>query len=176
MWETISSVLTSPTSWQVLLTLVVVILMLIIMTKAGMLRIRTRYVSLGESYDEGKKINQRVIRRQIEYAEAFCTNLLADIERMSPELAFGGWKVRCVLEMVYDEIIKWISFNHITDDPVYINNKVAVIRALVMKNDPIEMFKTTEFETKIREWVNVMVKQLVAIREDTYRAEQEKKK
>lgn len=169
MWEAISNTLTSPGAWQVLLTIIVIILMIIIMAKAGMLKIHTRFVSVGESYDEGKRMNQRVIRRQIEYAEAFCTNLLADIEHMQAELAFGGWKTRCILEMVYDEIVKWISFNHITDDRIYIDNKVQVIRALVMKNEPVDYFKTAEFEQKIEDWVTIMVKQLVAIREDTYK-------
>lgn len=170
MWEAISTTLTSPGAWQVLLTIIVIVLMIIIMAKAGLLKIHTKVVSLGESYDEGKRVNQRVIRRQIEYAEAFCTNLLADIEQMFPEQNYGGWKTHCILEMVYDEIVKWISFNHITYDDVYINNKVTVIRALVMRNNPVDMFKTPEFEAKIAEWVKIMVKQLVAIREDTYKA------
>lgn len=157
-----------------LLTVIVIVLMTIIMAKTGILKVNTRYVSLG-TYDEGKRINQRVIRRQIEYAEAFCTNLLADVEHMQSELQFGGWKTRCILEMVYDEIVKWISFNHITDDRVYINNKVAVIRALVMKNEPADYFKTEEFEHKIEEWVTTMVKQLVLIREDTYKDKEKKK-
>ena len=176
MWEAIGNVFTSPGGWQVLLTIVVIILMIIIMIKAGMLKIHTKYVSLGESYDAGRKINQVIIRRQIEYAEAFCTNLLADIYNMFPEQNFGGWKTRCILEQVYDEIIRWISFNHITNDDVYINNKVTIIRALVMKNDPVDIFKTTDFEDKIRGWVVTMVKQLVMIREDTYNQVNNKKK
>lgn len=168
MWEAIGNVFTSPQGWQVLLTIVVVVLMLIIMTKSGMLKIHTKFMSLGESYDAGKKMNQIVVRRQIEYAEAFCTNLLADIYNMFPEQNYGGWKTRCILEQVYDEIIRWISFNHITNDDIYINNKVTIIRSLVMKNDPVDIFKTKEFENKIHEWVVIMVKQLVMIREDTY--------
>ena len=125
-------------------------------------------MSLGESYDAGKKMNQIVVRRQIEYAEAFCTNLLIDIYNIFPEQNYGGWKTRCILEQVYDEIIRWISFNHITNDDIYINNKVVIIRALVMKNDPVDIFKTKEFEDKIHDWVAQMVKQLVIIREDTY--------
>lgn len=168
MWEALSNVFTSPGGWQVLLTAVVIILMLVIMAKAGLLRVHTRFVSLGESYDKGKKVNQRVVRRQIEYAEGFCTNLLADIYQMYPEQAFGGWKTRCILEQVYDEIIKWISFNHITDDDIYIDNKVVQIRAVVMRNEPADFFKSVEFEAKIRDWVKTVVKRLVAIRHQAY--------
>lgn len=166
MWEAIGNVFMSPMGWQVLLTIILIVLLLIIMVKSGMLKVHTKYVQLGE-YDRGKKINQRVIRRQIEYAEGFCTNLLADIEHMYPEQAYGGWKTHCILELVYDEIIKWISFNHITNDDIYINNKVVIIRAIVMKCDPADFFKTPEFEGKIKEWVTQMVKQLVLIREST---------
>ena len=175
MWEAIGNVFTSPGGWQVLLTIVVIILMIIFMAKSGMLKVHTRFISVGESYDAGKKINQIVIRRQIEFAEAFCTNLLADIYQLYPEQAYGGWKTRCILEQVYDEIVRWISFNHITNDDIYINNKVTIIRALVMKNDPADYFKTKEFEDKIQGWVISMVKQLVTIRTDTYNQVNKKK-
>lgn len=175
MWEAIGNVFTSPSGWQVLLTIVVIILMIIFMAKAGVLKVHTRFVSVGESYDAGKKINQIVVRRQIEFAEAFCTNLLADIYQLYPEQAYGGWKTRCILEQVYDEIVRWISFNHITNDDIYINNKVTIIRALVMKNEPADYFKTKEFEEKISGWVVTMVKQLVTIRTDTYNQVSKKK-
>lgn len=173
--EWIGTALSSPYTWEVLIGLVVVILIVMLMAKTGLLKIHTKAVSIGD-YESGKKINQRVVRRQIEFAEAFCTNLLAEIEHMYPEQHFGGWKTRCILELVYDEIIKWISFNHITDDEVYINNKVAVIRATVMRNDPDDFFKTSEFEEKIRMWVLQMVKQLVAIRVDTLKGDKREQK
>lgn len=175
MWEALGNVFTSPSGWQVLLTIVVIILMIIFMAKAGVLKVHTRFVSVGESYDAGKKINQIVVRRQIEFAEAFCTNLLADIYQLYPEQAYGGWKTRCILEQVYDEIVRWISFNHITNDDIYINNKVIIIRALVMKNEPADYFKTKEFEEKISGWVVTVVKQLVTIRTDTYNQVSKKK-
>lgn len=175
MWEAFSNIFTSPGGWQVLLTAIVIVLMLVIMAKAGLLRVHTKFVSLGESYDRGKKVNQKVVRRQIEYAEGFCTNLLADIYQMFPEQAYGGWKTRCILEQIYDEIIKWISFNHITESDTYIDNKCVVIRAIVMRNEPADFFKTQEFETKIHEWVVSMVRQLVKIREETYKEEEGKK-
>lgn len=164
--EWIGTALSSPYTWQVIIGLVVVIMLVIVMAKTGILKIHTRAVSIGD-YESGKKINQKVVRRQIEYAEAFCTNLLADISNMYPDQAFGGWKVRCILELIYDEIIKWISFNHITSDDIYITNKVEVIRSIVMKNNPADFFKTPEFEDNIRKWCTQMIKQLVLIREDT---------
>lgn len=157
MWEAIKSVLTSANAWQVLVTAVIIVVAAVLCVRAGIISINTKHVTIGADERE-----RDTIRRQKEYAHSACTSMLNTILKMDSNL--DVWRVKCVLEYVYDEIIDWITFNHITTDSEYVAVKSASLRAIVRSNVDKDIFFTDEFNQVIDSFARNMITELIRIR------------
>lgn len=157
MWESISKVLTSENACEILFFLAVLIVAAIVLIKTGAVTIRTKHVRVGRAEAE-----REVIRRQVEAAHDF----IMSIEGKIPENPkYGGYFTKYILERVYDKVIEWVMFNHITDTPMYVQDKQATICNLVYTFSISEEYKTSEFKNRMCNWTAELIARLVRTRE-----------
>lgn len=165
MWETIGKVLTDKNAWFILLfvflVIVFIILLLMHLSKKGYIKISTKSVQVGDDLRE-----RDIIRQQVEWSHIYVTALYSQIHPSHPvDDRYNGFMTKYILEVVYSEIVDWITFNHIKIDSDYISIKQAKVKALVYSFDLKPEFKTPKFEHQIEYWVEDVIKKLVMIRE-----------
>lgn len=161
MWEAISSILTSSNALQTMIVLLILVLILIMMIKTGMLRVRTTHVHIGMSESDKERT---IIREQTDWVHTYLLGLEGKIRQMTPELKHGGFFTKYVLEICFDEIVKWITFNHIEDSDRYIQVKQDKICSLIYAQNVDKIFQTKEFNERIRHWVKEVICKLIEIR------------
>lgn len=157
MWESISKVLTSENACEILFFLAVLIVAAIVLIKTGAVAIRTKHVRIGKAEAE-----REVIRRQVEATHDFIMSIEGKIPE-KPEC--GGYFTKYILERVYDKVIEWVMFNHITDTPMYVQDKQATICNLVYTFSISEEYKTPEFKNRMCNWTAELIARLVRTRE-----------
>lgn len=157
MWETISNILTSGNAIFVLVTILLLVVVLAILGKKGILVFDIKGIKLGYSEQE-----RTIIRQQSEWAKLYCDSMEPLLPH--PE-GYDIWKSRYILECVYDEILTWITYNHITTNDSYIeikqNKLIFLITSLTVKKD----FQSDEFNDFIRKETKFIIQKLVQIRE-----------
>lgn len=165
MWETIGTVLTSKEFLGNVPAIILLIVAICIIGKLLKVQIKTDHFQIGgesvEAYYERK-----IVQEQSEYAHSFLNGLVGKITTACSDqkLAYEGWMTKCILELVYDEFVNWIHYNHITADDAYISVKQAKIKAIIYSNPVREEFKTHEFEERIDKWCREIIQELVRIR------------
>lgn len=96
-----------------------------ILVKKGILTIHTKYVSTGLVERERK-----TIRHQMTHAYQSCTAFISKlpfIEGCSKE------QMRNVCELIYDEMITWVVFNHIKDTGSYVSIHQEAIWNIILR-------------------------------------------
>ena len=161
MWESITNVLTSangvPLLIIVVLLLILVIRMGIKLGKAGLLSIHTKHISIGKSISE-----RELIRRQIESAHDFIMSIEGKL--ITDNIKYNEYFAKYVLERVYDKVIEWIMFNHITVNQLYIRDKQDTVLNLIYALPVNEDFKTPEFKARVENWVKELIEKLVNVK------------
>lgn len=157
MWEAISQVLTSANALEVLIFLAVIVIFAIVLVKSGTVAINTKHLRIGQAEKE-----REIIRRQVEAAHDFIMSIEGKIPE-KPE--YGGYFTKYILERVYDKVIEWVMFNHITDTPMYVQDKQATICNLVYTFSISEEYKTPEFKNRMCDWTAELIARLVRTRE-----------
>lgn len=157
MWGAISQVLTSANAWEVLIFLAVIVIFAIVLVKSGTVAINTKHLRIGKAEKE-----REIIRRQVEAAHDFIMSIEGKIPE-KPE--YGGYFTKYILERVYDKVIEWVMFNHITDTPMYVQDKQATICNLVYTFSISEEYKTPEFKNRMCNWTAELITRLVRTRE-----------
>lgn len=158
MWQAISDVLTSGNALQVLIFLAVVIALFILLVKSGIVAIKTKHLQIGKIEKE-----REIIRRQIETAHNFIMSIEGKINADTAECNIFFTKY--VLELVYDKVIEWVVFNHISNSPMYIQDKQETICNLVYRFPIGDAFKTPEFKNRMQNWTTELITRLVQTRE-----------
>lgn len=152
MWESISSVLNGNNGILVIIAVVVIILVLIYLSKNGGFALHTSFLSLG-----GADRERDVIRHQIESAHAEV--LLAMDSLNIPD----DWHTKYIFERVYDKVVEWVIFNHISTTPLYIESKFMAVYNLCTSLGMVEL-RENENKEKLHNWVRELVHKLVDIR------------
>ena len=158
MWDAIAKVLTNSNALLVLVFLVIFFLLFVLLARTGLVQIHTNSFRMGADTRE-----RDIIRQQIEWSHSFVMSLKAQI--VVDESKYNGFKTKYVLECVYDEIINWITFNHINLDSDYISIKQEKMRAVVRSMDLQPEFYTKEFDRRMDKWTEEIIHKLVKIRE-----------
>jgi hypothetical protein len=158
MWEAIKEVLTSSNSLQILIFVTLLILLGVLLIRGNYLRIRTQHLKIGTDETE-----RAILRQQIEYSNQYITGLYGLIKSKYPK--FDTIKTKYILEVVYDEVVNWISFNHISKSEIYIMVKQEKIRGLIFEMDVTEGIKSNEFKELMNAWTKEIINRLVDIRE-----------
>lgn len=155
--ENLTKILTSSNAVPILITFVVIILIVAILGKKGLLTFDIKGIKLGQS-----ELERTIIRQQSEWAKLYCDSMEPRLPH--PE-GYDIWKSKYILECVYDEILTWITYNHITTNDSYIeikqNKLIFLITSLTVKKD----YQTEEFNDIIRKETKFIISKLVQIRE-----------
>ena len=161
MWNAIKEILTSQNGVLISVLLLILIIMILVLIiafgKSGLLKINTKYVTLGN-----KVSDRELIRRQIEKAHEFVMSIEGKI--ISSESNYNEYFVKYILERVYDKVIEWITFNHITVNQLYIQDKQDTILNLIYALPIHDEFKTPEFKHRVENWVKELIEQLVNVK------------
>lgn len=161
MWESISNTLTSDNGPRLLITIAVLVLIIILLAiklgKAGLLSIHTKHVNIGSKVSE-----REIIRRQIEVAHDFIMSIEGKL--VCDNSKHNGYFTKYILERVYDKVIEWIMFNHITVNQLYIQDKQDTILNLIYAQPISDEFKTPEFKGRVENWVKELVERLVNVK------------
>ena len=157
MWDFIKAVSTSVYIIPVLIFTLIVLLTVILLIKKGLISVNTKAVRVGTSESE-----RAIIRQQIEWVHLHCDSL----EKSLPHPQnYDIWRGKYILERMYDEIVDWITFNHICTSEGYISIKQeriwATIQSLVRKNE----FSSPEFKEFIYNDTEYIIRRLVHIRQ-----------
>lgn len=157
MWEAIKEILTSSNAVSVLLFLAVCIIGAFVLVKTGMLQIHTEAVRVGAADDE-----RTIIRHQLDYVK----HHLRGIERKLPKPDnYNEYLGRFIVEVVYDEYVNWITFNHISRSEKYISVKQNQIVDIISQYTIKDEFKTDEFFDFVRKDTKETILELINIRE-----------
>lgn len=156
-WEKIIDLLMSSNAVPVLFFFIVFILILAFLGKKGILSFDVKGIKLGSSETE-----RTIIRQQSEWTKLYCDSMEPRLPH--PE-GYDIWKSRYILECVYDEIMTWITYNHITTNESYVeikqNKLVFLINSLTTKDD----FHAKEFNDLVKSETKFIIQKLVQIRE-----------
>lgn len=158
MWETISTVLTSANAWQVLIFLAIAVFIFVILVKGGVIAIKTKHFRIGQA-----EIERETIRRQVEAAHDFIMSIEGKINADTSH--YNGYFTKFILERVYDKAIEWIMFNHISNTPMYVQDKQDTVCNLVYTFNIGDEFKTPEFKKRMCNWTQELIAKLVQTRE-----------
>lgn len=158
MWETIKEILLSGNAWFILIFIFVVLVVFAIFTKKGTIKVNTKHIQIGNELTQ-----RELIRRQVETAYTFIMSLEGKI--ICDTSKYNGYLTKYILERVYDKVIEWIMFNHITTNQLYVQDKQDSICNLVYTMNIGEDFKTPEFKTRMCNWVKELIEQLVQVKE-----------
>lgn len=157
MWDAIARILTNANALLVLVFVTGFAFVLILLAKSGLVQITTGVFSLGADVKE-----RDIIRQQVEWSHSYLMGLESEIKA---EPIYGGYYTKYILERVYDEVIKWITFNHINIKSDYISIKQMRIKSIVYSFNIDEKFHSKDFERKLDRWTDELIRKLVTIRE-----------
>ena len=152
----LATILTSSNAVSLVILSIVIILILAFLVRAGLVKFKSDKLSIGYQDKE-----RTIIRQQIEFAENACMSfiLAKDIPTDCDK-----YRIRFVNEKLYDEMIKWISFNHITKDDTYVEIKQNIIWGLINTYTDKDFFKTEEMHEIVNAEVKRIIYKLVDIR------------
>ena len=156
MWEAIEHLLNGSNALAILLFMVFVVIVLAILSKKGLISINTNTVQIGAADKE-----RDIIRQQVEWVHMHCQGFENAMKK--PE-GYNEWLGRYIVEKVYDECINWITFNHISASPAYVDIKAEKIVDLIHKYAKLDEYKTPEFDEIVREEVRICIEKLLQIR------------
>ena len=154
--QSIYGILTSSNALLIICGILLILIIFIKGIKDGYLRFNRAGINVGNADKE-----RNIIRQQIEYTHTYLTSLENELE-IGHDV--NKWRVKYVIERVYDEIVDWISFNHITDKGDYIQSKQekvwCLVQSLVYKSE----FQSDEFRARCDEVISHIIMHLIKIR------------
>jgi len=157
MWETISTILTGPNAFVVLIFLAFVSVILFILVKSGAIRISTPNMSINTG-----DVERNIIRQQLDYVSLHLNGLEAKMDKPDDYNEYLG---KLIIEKVFDEYVNWITFNHINKSPAYVEIKQERVVSLIRQYTIKEEFRSEEFEDLIRKDTKEVIEALIRIRE-----------
>lgn len=160
MWETVGNVLNGNNAIPVLVFAIIVFVALGILGKKGVISINKGGVRIGSDEKE-----LTIVRNQSQWAYLFIMSLkgkLLTMESPVREDFFADY----VLERVYDKVVEWITYNHISNNNSYIEIKQSELKCIVYSLPIQDEFKTPEFEVRMNGWTKEIILNLIKIRKE----------
>lgn len=158
MWDAVGKILSGSNGVAIALLIVLVIGLVVICARQGLVRIQTDRLTVGRDAGETERA---ILRNQIEWTKLSTQAYEKQIPR--PE-GYDEYLGRYISELVFDEIVNWIVFNHIEDTRTYIGIKQEIIWNIVQAHVKRPDMRSDEFRRWLDEYVLHVVKNLVAIR------------
>lgn len=160
--EHLVTILTSEAFLKNIPNVLMLVLALMIAVKLGVIKVKTKHVQIGKMSESDKE--RSVLREQIDWVHTYIQGLEGKIRLVGPELKYGGFFTKYILELVYDEIVRWITFNHISTEEGYVSAKTKKLISLVYAQEVQPEFMTPEFKARMERWIKEVIEQLVEIR------------
>lgn len=158
MWTALFTFLASDNFLKAVLGIAALVVLFSVLVKNRLISFK------GKGFNIGSAENERIIvRQQIEFCKTqteTMANKLVDSYKDADE-----WRIRYICELVYDIWIEAISYNHITKDSFYIQNKFEKVWAVILKETFIEAFSSEEFKKIVFDECKKVVERLVDIKE-----------
>lgn len=158
MWDTINNALSGNNSIAILVFALLVIIIVTMLVKGNYVKVDTSVVKIGANEQE-----RSVLRQQSEWTYQYVSGLYGQILTIFPHL--NKDKTKYILECIYDEIIVWIMFNHITRSDMYVMVKQEKLISIVSGMDVDPAILSDEFKKKMNTWTKEIINRLVDIRE-----------
>ena len=160
MWEAIVNVLTSENALMILIFTLIFSIALYIMSKKGVVAVNTGKVRIGRDEQE-----LTIVRNQSQFAYLYIMAIKGKIlEDNATEQQID--KVDLILEKIYDKVVDWIHYNHISDTGMYIEIKKEEIKNMVYGFPIKEEYKTPEFKNRMEGWVEELILNLLKVRKE----------
>lgn len=158
IWDAVARILTNTNALLVLIFLMIFFLLFVLFARTGIININIRGFKMGADHRE-----RDIIRQQIDWAHSYILGLKCEI--VADETRYNGYLTLFMLEAAFDEVINWITFNHINLESDYISIKQEKIKSMIHSEPNIRQeYKTKEFDRKVDKWVDILIRKLVLIR------------
>lgn len=156
MWDSALKIIQSGDSWF----LIIIALLTIMCVRQGLFRYRSEKILFGKDAGEAERM---ILKSQIEYAYRMCQGFANQIPRFE---GFDDFRAKYIIELCYDEMIKWIYFNHIAAKDTYISQKQDIIWSIIQSNVAHKKLSSDQFKKQVDERVEHIIRYLVTIREE----------
>lgn len=153
----LATILTSNNLIQISVILVAIILLLSFLSKKGIFSFNAYGLKVGTADKE-----REIMRRQLEYT----ANAIQEFLEFIPKCEnYNAYRAKYAAEKVFDEVVTWISFNHIRTDDFYVSCKQTIVWNILQGIGQNDIYKTDTFKKSCNEITERIIKQLVEIRE-----------
>lgn len=156
MWETVMKLVEAGDAWLIL----VIIALVIFAVRQGYLKVKSDKITLGRDSSENERT---IIKNQIDYARWFVESFEKEIPTYDGYDVYHG---KYIIEVIYDEVVKWVTLNHIQPTQSYIKIKQKTVWAIVQTMTTEEIMRSSEFKKKVYKSTEELIKELVNIREE----------
>lgn len=160
-WDALKELITSPNAWMFLLFIGFAMFVLHRMAKNGLISFKGKGLRVGSDETE-----RTIIREQSKWAYLF---IMAIKGKVLSDDTSDAQNDRCelILEKVFDKVIEWINYNHISSNNSYVEIKQGEIKNLVYsQNNLDDEYKTPEFATRMEGWVRELILNLIQVRKE----------
>lgn len=158
MWTAIQGILTDGNFLKSVVGIGMLVALLAFLAKKGIISFKGKGLNIGSAENE-----RIIVRQQIEFCKTQ-TETMANYIISSYKDA-DEWRIKYICELVYDIWIEAISYNHITKDSFYIQNKFEKVWAVILKETFTETFSSEEFKKIAFDECKKVVERLVDIKE-----------
>ena len=158
MWTALFAFLASDNFLKAVLGIAALIVLFSVLVKKRLISFKGKGLNIGSAENE-----RTIVRQQIEFCKTqteTMANKLIDSYKDADE-----WRIKYICELVYDIWIEAISYNHITKDSFYIQNKFEKVWATILKETFTEAFSSEEFKKVVFDECKKVVERLVDIKE-----------
>ena len=155
MWESLKDIFISDNFGSIIIGICALIILLAYLVKKGIFSFKGKGLTVGISNEEELSI----VRKQIEFCKIHSENLSNML--LSYFKNDNEWHIKYVSELIFDMWIKAISFNNITKDSFYIQNKFEIIWSILSR----EGLKDETIKKYIKNECKKVVERLVDIKE-----------
>jgi hypothetical protein len=156
MWESVERLVESGKGWFVL----IIIALMVFAIRQGYMKVKTEKIMIGRDFGERER---SILKNQMDYAYRMCTGFINEIPRFE---GFDEFRAKYIIELCYDEFVKWININHIENKKGYIENKQDIIWNVIQANVHHKKLTSDQFKKEVDEKVAHIIEQLVSIREE----------
>lgn len=158
MWTAIQNILTDGNFLKSVVGIGMLVALLAFLAKKGIVSFKGKGIRIGSAENE-----RTIVRQQIEFCKTQ-TETMANYIISSYKDA-DEWRIKYICELVYDIWIEAISYNHITKDSFYIQNKFEKVWAVILKETFTEGFSSEEFKKIVFDECKRVVERLVDIKD-----------
>lgn len=162
IWEFLSTTLTSP--WgcvSLLLILAIIVSVAVILVKKGIIKYKGHGLDIGNIRDNERSL----LRNQMQYCKSVCDTWIFGQSDLPSNIDI--YKARYINELIYDELVATISFNHITDKRAYIKAKQSCIWSVIVSNTETTYFHSEDLKKRVDAKVEEIILTLLEMRSES---------